>query len=68
MALTKSDEAWLEARKAEGATMTALRIPRPPNFTGKVACCGLYLFIYLFIYFIRTSKFRIAHAQLYAYC
>ena len=30
---TRSEEAAAEARKAEGASCTALRIPRPPNFT-----------------------------------
>ena len=38
MALTSSDEERAEARKAEGATSTALRTPRPPSFTGRVAC------------------------------
>ena len=35
---TRSEEAAAEARKAEGASCTALRIPSPPIFTGRVAC------------------------------
>ena len=36
---TRSEEAAAEAKKAEGAAIcTALRIPSPPNFTGKDAC------------------------------
>ena len=35
---TRSEEAAAEAKKAEGASCTALRIPGPPNFTGKDAC------------------------------
>ena len=34
----RSEEAAAEARKAEGASCTALRIPSPPIFTGRVAC------------------------------
>ena len=33
---TRSEEAAAEAKKAEGASCTALRIPSPPNFTGKI--------------------------------
>ena len=29
---------FIEARKADGATSTALRTPSPPNFTGSDAC------------------------------
>ena len=38
MASTNSAVEWEEARKAEGPTLTASLIPRPPNFTGRVAC------------------------------
>ena len=29
--------AWTDAKKAEGATSSARRTPRPPNFTGREA-------------------------------
>ena len=35
---TRSEEAAADAKKAEGASCTALRTPSLPNFTGKVAC------------------------------
>ena len=34
----RSSKAAAEARKAESASCTALRIPRPPQLTVKVAC------------------------------
>ena len=33
---TRSVEAAVEAKKADGATCTALLMPRPPNLTGSV--------------------------------
>ena len=37
MALTRGWEACVEARKADGASSTALRTPSPPDLTGKEA-------------------------------
>ena len=34
----RSSQPAAEARKAEGASWTALRIPNPPNPTGSIAC------------------------------
>ena len=34
----RSKEVAAEAKKAEGASCTALQIPRPPNLTGREAC------------------------------
>ncbi len=34
----RSEEPAAEAKNAEGASWTALRIPRPPNYTGREAC------------------------------
>ena len=47
MALTRSDDVRLEARKAEGATITALRMPRPPNFTEMVCSISITMDPYL---------------------
>ena len=38
MRWTRSEAATAEAKKAEGASCTALRTPSPPIFTGRVAC------------------------------
>ena len=38
MVLMRLSEAAAEAKKAEGASCTALLIPIPPNRTGRVAC------------------------------
>jgi len=38
IAFTSSAVGYDEARKADGATLTVSRVPRPPNATGKVAC------------------------------
>ena len=35
---TIGEQPAAEARKAEGASMVALRIPSPPELTGKEAC------------------------------
>ena len=37
MRYTRSVEAAVEAKKADGATCTALLMPRPTNHTGSVA-------------------------------
>ena len=64
MASTNSAVEWEEARKAEGATLTASLIPRPPNFTGRVACTQAEL---LRVVNYENTKIRLTLFFLYGY-
>ena len=57
-----------EAKKVEGASWTALRIPSPPHLTGSVACVQVRSFSWKLTLTMRSKLFIVYCSHAYLCC